>query len=93
MNISKKGQVAVEFVVLLLFVAPLAINLINYFNNSFLSPFVSSVNSDMQCMVRYGYSCITVGIEDDSGLADYVGAVPIDVGSTTLPLDMVKYAW
>lgn len=90
---KKNGQVAVEFVVLLFFVAPIAINLMNYFNNSFLKPFITTVNNDMQCMVRYGYSCVTVGVIDNTSLANYEGEVPLDVQSSTHPLDMVKNAW
>lgn len=90
---NKKAQATIEFVVLLFFVAPIAINLINYFSKEFLGPFVSSMNSDMQCMVRYGYSCVDVGIQDTNSLTNYKGSVPVDVQSMVHPLDKVQHDW
>lgn len=90
---SKKAQVAVEFIVLLFFVAPIAIYLINYVNNEFLKPFTGSISNGLLCQVRYGYSCTEVGVTDFSLISNIEGDVPIDVQSNTHPWDMVKNAW
>lgn len=91
--VSKKAQVAVEFIVLLFFVAPIAIYLINYINNEFLKPFTASISDGLLCQVRYGYSCNEVGITDFSLLSNIEGEVPIDVQTGTHPWDKVSNAW
>jgi len=92
---TKKAQVAVEFIVLLLFVAPIAIYLINYINNKVMKPFADGINNDLKCMVRYGYSCLELGVTFDEGtLSSIDGAVPLDVNTgTTHPWDKVEHAW
>jgi len=90
---NSRAQVAVEFIVLLLFVAPIAIYLINYVNNSVMKPFTEGINKDLVCMVRYGYSCIELGVSDEASLSSIEGSVPVDVDSSTHPWDKVDHAW
>jgi len=99
---NNKGQVAVEFILMMALLAAIIYPVLDQVNKNFIqgpNGIQARISKDILCIIRYGYSCGELGITPgDTKLSDFTEEPPIDTGGTTTggqrhPLKRVFATW